>query len=177
MRQPIDVERLRQFIRAMARDARDEVRVFLTGGATALLYGWRATTADIDLKIVPDSDPILRSLPELKERLHLNVEIAAPDHFIPPLPGWMDRSPFIERQGQVSFHHYDLYAQALAKLERGHGRDLEDATQMVRRGLIEPNMLLAFFDQIEPQLYRYPAIDPPSFRRRVEGFVRAHSAS
>ncbi len=42
---------------------------------------------------------------------------------------------------------------------------------MAKRNLIEPARLLAFFDQIAPELYRYPAIDPPSFRRAVEGAV------
>lgn len=32
---------------------------------------------------------------------------------------------------------------------------------------IKPARLLAFFDLIEPQLYRYPAIDAASFRRAV----------
>ncbi|MDQ7828028.1 MAG: hypothetical protein QN122_05460 [Armatimonadota bacterium] len=28
-------------------------RVYFTGGATALLYGWRETTLDVDVKLVP----------------------------------------------------------------------------------------------------------------------------
>jgi len=59
-------------------------------------------------------------------------------------------------------------AQALAKLERGHDRDLDDADEMLRRGLVERERLLELFAEIEPELYRFPAIDPPSFRRRVE---------
>jgi hypothetical protein len=30
----------------------------------------------------------------------------------------------------------------------------------------------AAFAAIEPQLYRYPAIDPPAFRRAVEAALR-----
>ena len=42
---------------------------------------------------------------------------------------------------------------------------------MARRGLIRLPELLQCFQEIEPRLYRYPAIDPPSFRRAVEEFV------
>jgi len=66
---------------------------------------------------------------------------------------------------------YDFYGQALAKLERAHGRDLADVREMRRRGLIEPDKLRAFFEQIEPMLYRYPAIQPPAFRKQVEAFL------
>lgn len=67
----------------------------------------------------------------------------------------------------MTFLHYDLYAQALAKLERGHDRDLDDVREMLARGLVERDLLRGFFAEIEPELYRYPAIDPASFRRRV----------
>jgi hypothetical protein len=39
---------------------------------------------------------------------------------------------------------------------------------MLRQGLIERGELLRRFEQIEPQLYRFPAIDPATFRRAVE---------
>ena len=42
---------------------------------------------------------------------------------------------------------------------------------MIQRGLVEPKRLLELFIAIENQLYRYPAIDPPSFRRAVERVV------
>lgn len=62
---------------------------------------------------------IFRAIPRIKETLRVNVELASPTDFIPVLPGWEDRSPFIRREGKVS-------------------------------------------------LYRYPALDPASFRRAVE---------
>jgi hypothetical protein len=172
MREPVDAERIREFARALATAAKGEVRVFLTGGATAVLRGWRRTTVDIDLKIVPDSDPILRALPELKERFRLNVELASPDDFIPELPGWQDRSPFIAREGTVSFFHYDPYSQALAKLERGHVQDLQDVARALADGLIERKRVLELLGAIEPRLYLFPAIDPKAFRRSVEDACR-----
>jgi hypothetical protein len=158
-------------MRRLGREARGPARVYLTGGASAVLRGWRPGTIDVDLKLDPDRDEILRAIPGIKEDLEVNIELASPDDFIPELPGWRERSPFITREGQLDFHDYDFYAQALSKLERRHRRDLEDVAQMHRNGLIEPRRLAALFDAIEPQLYRYPALDPPRFRRAVEEWI------
>lgn len=157
---------------ALGREADRETRLYFTGGATAVLLGWRTSTVDIDVKIEPESDRLLRALAGLKDRLEINVELAAPDQFIPPLPGWEERSRFIGREGRLSFFHYDLYAQALSKIERGHRQDLEDVDQMLEAGLIETAELLRRFEQIEGQLYRYPAIHSPAFRRAVEEVLR-----
>jgi hypothetical protein len=127
----------------------------------------------VDILVVPDDDRVLRALPEIKEELQINVELACPAHFIPELPGWEERSLFIAREGKLSVFHYDLYAQALAKIERGHSQDVSDVQEMVRRGHVEPARLQQFFEGIVPQLYRYPAIDPGGFRRAIEKAVAA----
>ena len=173
MRRLTDVAVLERFMTELGRATKQPVKIYFTGGATAILHGWRQTTIDLDIKMLPESDELLRAMPRLKEKLEVNVELAAPDDFIPPLPGWQDRSLFIGQEGKVGFYHYDPYAQALAKLERGHATDLEDAASMLKDGLIEAEKLLGLFERIEPDLYRYPAIDPTSFRRAVEEFVRA----
>jgi hypothetical protein len=121
----------------------------------------------VDIKIVPEHDRLLRAIPALKESLQINVELAAPDDFIPPLPGWEDRSPFIAREGKLSFHHYDFYAQALAKIERNHSLDRADVSEMISSGLVDSQKLLSFFERIRHELYRYPAINPESFEQRV----------
>ncbi len=168
MRDLATADRVREFMRRLGEAVPRETRIYLTGGATAVLIGWRETTLDVDLKIVPESDEVFRTLPVLKEALQLNVELASPDQFIPPLPGWELRSPFIARHGRVDFHHYDLHSQALSKIERGHAGDLLDIEEMLRRGLVEPAKLRGFFEQIRPGLLRYPAIDPKAFARKVE---------
>ncbi|MBI5243502.1 MAG: hypothetical protein HY922_07430 [Elusimicrobia bacterium] len=177
MRRIADAARIRAFMSALAGAAEEEARIYFTGGATAVLMGWRGTTIDVDIKVVPERDALLREIPKLKDSLRINVELASPDLFIPALDGWEERSPFIAREGRLSFHHYDLYAQALAKLERGHQQDLEDARQMLSRGLIEPGALMRRYESIEPRLYRYPAVDPAAFRRSVEEFLRGPSDS
>jgi hypothetical protein len=44
---------------------------------------------------------------------------------------------------------------------------------MAARGLIASGRLLEFFERIAPDLYRYPAIDPPSFRGAVADMAAA----
>jgi hypothetical protein len=173
MRSLADADRIRRFMGALGRRSRERARVYFAGGATAVLIGWRGSTIDVDIEIVPDSDALLRELPALKEELSLNVELASPAHFIPELPGWRDRSSFIVDEGTLSFHHYDFYAQALAKLERGHAHDLADVREMLARQLIEPARALQLLDAIEPELYRYPALDGKAFRKAVESAFRS----
>ena len=172
MRRPVDEPRLRRFMEAFGLAAAGAVNVYFTGGATAVLLGWRSATVDIDLAMEPDDDQLYRVIPGLKDSLELNVELLAPSDFIPELPGWRERSLFIAAEGQVAFHHYDFYAQVLAKIERGHALDLVDIDEMRERGLVEERPLLELFEAIGPQLYRYPSLDPPTFRARVVDFVK-----
>lgn len=39
---------------------------------------------------------------------------------------------------------------------------------MIAAGLVDPAEVRTRFEEIEPQLYRFPAIDPTSFRKAVE---------
>ena len=167
MRRLADRERIQAFMRALGAEAQNEARLYFTGGATAVLLGWRSTTIDVDILIVPEQDRLYRALPALKESLKMNVELASPADFVPELPGWEQRSRFIGREGKVSFYHYDFYAQALAKIERGEVKDRADVREMLGRGLVDPARAWDLFRQIESQLYRYPAVDPPEFRRAV----------
>jgi len=168
MRELADSERIRRFMRELGREADADVACYLTGGATAVLLGWRRSTIDVDIRLVPDSDRLLRALQRIKDELRINVELASPADFIPVLPGWEERSRFEAREGRVSFYHFDLTAQVLAKLERGHAQDVGDVEAMIERGLVDPAGALSYFEQIEPELYRFPAIDARAFRRRVE---------
>ncbi|HEX5474125.1 MAG TPA: DUF6036 family nucleotidyltransferase [Vicinamibacterales bacterium] len=168
MRGLANADRIRRFMRALGEAAPSDARVYFTGGATAVLIGWRDSTIDVDIRFVPELDALFRAIPRLKDDLSINVELASPDQFIPVKPGWEERSPFVAREGRVSFHHFDLYGQALAKIERGHAQDVGDVEEMLRRGLVERAALRAYFAAVEPLLYRYPAVDTASFRRAVE---------
>jgi hypothetical protein len=172
MRELADAGRIRRLMGELGRESESDARVYFTGGATAVLYGWRQSTIDVDMKIVPELDSILRALPGLKEGLRVNVELASPADFIPVPSGWEDRSPFIARERKINFHHFDLYAQALAKVERGHAQDRDDVRAMIVRELIDPIRALGYFHSIESELYRFPALDPDAFRKAAEEIFR-----
>ena len=171
MRELATLARITAFLDALADAASSETTLFLVGGTSAVLIGWRDSTMDIDLVMRPESDAMLRAIPALKERLHLNVELAAPDQFIPVPAGWEARSPLVSRIGRVTVRHYDFTAQALAKIERGHTRDLADVCAMLERGLVTRDGLRAQFIEIAPLLYRYPAVDPNTIRRALDEAV------
>jgi hypothetical protein len=60
MRERADAERVRAFLRELGRRSDVSARVYLTGGATAVLEGWRRSTVDIDLRFEPDDNRLLR---------------------------------------------------------------------------------------------------------------------
>jgi len=171
MREVADTVKIHRFMNALAQTTTTPVQVYFTGGATAVLIGWRASTIDVDIHLIPDDDRLLRGIPRLKDDLQINVELACPAHFIPELPGWQERSCFIDKEGSLSFFHYDFYAQALAKIERGHSLDLSDVEAMIQRGLVQAVPLMKHFEAIEGQIYRYPALDAPAFRSAVENAI------
>lgn len=172
MRADLDGAKLHAFMREIGRLAEGPGRVYLVGGATALLLGVRDQTIDIDLKLDPEPKAIFEGIAQLKERLGVHVELASPDLFLPPLPGWRERSEFIARSGPVEFYHYDFYAQALAKILRGHGKDLTDAKALVRLGKVDPERLHALFTAVSPDFIRYPAINEKDFEDRLLRFIQ-----
>lgn len=160
-------------MRALGNAAHTDGDCYLTGGATAVLLGWRRTTVDVDIKLEPEQDEVLRAVAAIKEELAVNVELASPADFIPVPAGWRERSIFAGREGRLTFRHFDPYSQALAKLERGHAQDLDDVRAMLERRLIETELLGSHFAEIEPVLYRFPAIDAAAFGRRVQQLTGA----
>src|SRR5881396_1800352 len=165
MRRRVTVEALHQFMRELAAAARSPGKVYFTGGATALLLGFREQTIDIDLKLEPEPEGAFEAIALLKNTLDLNVELASPDDFIPPGPDWRERSRHIASIGRLEFFHYDFALQALAKLERGHNQDLQDVASLVRGEYVSLDDLRKRFAEIEPQLLRYPAVDPQQFKK------------
>ena len=155
---------------ALGKQLLGKGRIYLTGGATAVLYGWRPMTIDIDIKPDPEPAGLFEAIALLKEELDINVELASPDQFIPAIPGWRERSLYIATHGTIEFFHYDPYGQALAKLQRRHERDLQDVRSSLSHGLIQIDRLRELFHQIEPHLIRYPAISPATFRAAVTEF-------
>jgi hypothetical protein len=171
MRRKVTKATLNQFMRELAGAARSPGKVYFTGGATALLLGFREQPIVIDLKLDPEPAGAFEAIAVLKNRLDLNVELAAPEDFILRASDWRERSRHIASIGAVEFFHYDFSLQALAKLERGHTQDLEDVASFLRGGYVSAEDLRIRFAQIEPGLLRYPAVDPQQFRKKVDDFL------
>jgi hypothetical protein len=167
-----DKAKLEAFMEALGKRVGGPGTVYLTGGATALLFGWREKTIDIDIKAEPEPPGFFEAIAELKDTLDTNVELASPDLFIPEVAGWRERSAFIRRVGEVDFRHFNFFSQVLAKLERGHERDMNDVLEFKKQRLVDSKKLLELFTQIRPQLRKFPAIDELSFAKTVEVFCR-----
>src|ERR1700691_3796082 len=149
-------ERVKEPARPRARESRPcrfLRRIYLTGGSTAVLEGWREAMIDVDLRFEPEADELLRELPALKERLGVNIELSSLPDFIPELSGWRERSPLVFRDGGVDVHHFDLYSQVLSKIERSFAQDLADIHTMIERDLVEPARLLELYEATEPEPY------------------------
>jgi hypothetical protein len=163
----IDAEGVRTSLRAIGAALAHETKAYLLGGASAVLAGFRDTTASIDLCVIPPRE-LERVLPKLNQDLGVEIVVTSTDRFIPAVPGWEERSAPICREGRVEFFHLDFYSQVLAKIERASARDSGDVRAMLDRNLIDPKLALELFEKIEPEFVRYPAIDGPGFRRVVE---------
>ncbi len=70
--------------------------------------------------------------------------------------------------GELSYAHYDLAMQALAKIERGFSHDLADAAALISNRYITAEQLRERFAQIQPHMIRYPAIDEQAFTMKLE---------
>jgi len=172
MRPNVDSQKIERLMQVLGREARGSGCIYFTGGASALLIGWRSSTVDVDIRLDPEPLGIFQAIAKLKQELNINIELASPQDFLPPLPGWRDRSVFIARQGQISFYHYDFTAQALSKLSRGFDRDMKDVQAMYEQKLFALKELQDCFEAIAPELIRYPSLNPDMLRSRVENFIK-----
>ncbi len=121
MRSLADSTRIERLIEEWGRTASVDGTVYLAGGATAVLHGWRESTLDVDVKL---------------------VRIATSCCAIP-----RRRSP---------------------RPSGGMFKIARTSSILLASGLVTAAGARAQFEEIEPQLYRFPAIDPESFRAAVE---------
>lgn len=171
MREPLDRAKLDRFMDALGHAATGPGCVYLTGGATAIAYGWRARTVDIDLRLDPEPAGAFEAIAILKDALDVNVELASPLDFLPEVAGWRERSIFLIQVGPVAFYHFDPVSQVLAKLARGYERDLIDAEAVVANGLATRRDVALAFERILPALARFPRLDEATLKARVATFA------
>ena len=159
-------------MKELARSApgRRSYRVYFVGGGTAVDSGWRESTIDADLS--SNDDTVFRDIQRIKERLQVNIEFARPEDFVPPLHGSDDRHLFIETIGRVSFYHYDPYAQLLSKVVRGFNRDMQDAENFVRSGMVDPKLFRSLVRRIPERAYaKYPSLSRQAVLSAVRDFL------
>src|SRR5436305_14365594 len=101
MRTRVTKEALRTFMEELAKAAQSPGKIYFTGGATALLLGFREQTLDLDLKLDPEPKGVFEAIGRLKNALDLNIELASPDDFIPPGAHWRSRSRHLASIGPV----------------------------------------------------------------------------
>jgi hypothetical protein len=175
MRQLITRDTIRPLLDAIGERSTGAGSVYLVGGATAVWFGWRQTTIDIDLALAPEPAGLFSAIEPLKQEMQISIELASPGQFVPPLAGWQGRSEFITRVGLVDFYHYDFYSQAFAKLSRWHERDMVDVEAMFNAEKIIPSRLLLLVDEVMSQAKRYPNLDPITLREKVAKWVSTHA--
>jgi len=172
MRRELTAEGMRELMSELARAAprRGAFRVYVVGGGTAVLAGWRPSTIDADLHA--DGDEVFRDIQGIKERLRLNIEFARPEDFVPAIAGSAERHRFIERVGRVEFYHYDPYAQLLSKVVRGFRKDLLDAERLVESGWVDAGRFRELVEAIPESAYaRYPNLSRDSVLAAVDDFI------
>ena len=169
MRDISDEKIIFRFMEEMGRFVKNPVTIYLNGGSTAVLLGIRKTTIDVDIKFLPENNEVYNGIRELKEKLNMNIEIASPDQFVPQLPGWAERCISIAKYGTVNFLHYDLYGQALSKIQRGSPQDISDCNGFVRHS-VKLNRLKELFEMVKGELVRYPAIDEKKLEQKINRY-------
>jgi len=76
------------------------------------------------------------------------------------------------READVETHLY-FRVTAFSGRSRAQGIAAHERRAGLARGLVTRERPRELFEGITPRLYRYPAVDPASFRRAVEDFVSA----
>lgn len=172
MREQVTRERMVLLMKELARRAprRGAYRVYFVGGGTAVYLGWRRSSIDVDL--YSDREVVFRDIQEIKERLNINIEFARPEDFVPPLPGTAGRHVFIDTVGAITFYHYDPYAQLFSKVARGFQRDLEDAREFIRSGLVDPRKLRSLLATIPNSAFaKYPSLSRDGIENAIATFL------
>lgn len=160
---------LQTFMESVGTKLKKNATFYLTGGSTAILFGIRKGTIDID--IAGDMDELFSHIPKLKEQLKINIELAKPTDFVPSLKGEEQRHILIGDYGKATFMHFDPYAQAFSKIVRGHKTDVSDVKALVESNLVNLKELQSLVKEIpDADFARYPRLNREAIEKAVDGF-------
>jgi hypothetical protein len=70
MRQTIDSQKIERLMQVLGREAQGSGCIYFTGGASALLIGWRRSTVGIDIRLDPEPPGIFQAISKLKQELN-----------------------------------------------------------------------------------------------------------
>lgn len=170
MRDNSDIEQINKFIAKIGELVNIPMNVYFSGGATAVMFGIRETTIDVDIRFEPDEMQMYKAIQVLKEKLNMNIELASPLDFIPALPQWKERSIFISSDDKVNFFHCDLYSQIISKVQRGWKRDLSDARGFMKNN-VDKKLLKELFNSVKPDFIKFPAVDVNGLEKKLFRFI------
>lgn len=169
-RKAITKEVMQLFMKSIGKVLKKRATFYLTGGSTAILYGFREGTIDID--IAGDMDELFSHIPKIKECLQINIEIAKPTDFIPSLPDEKDRHIPIGTFGKVTFMHFDPYSQAFSKIVRGHETDIADVKALMAAGLVDIKKLCEMVKKLPNHNFtKYPRLNRSAIESAIESFA------
>src|SRR3990167_4328366 len=170
-RKPITKETIQSFMESIGKTLKKNATFYLTGGSTAILYGLREGTIDID--IAGDMDELFTYIPKLKEQLQINIEMAKPTDFIPSLPDEKKRHILIGQFGKAAFMHFDPYSQAFSKIVRGHRTDIADVKALIHHGLVDAKKLNQMVKNLhDSKFLRYPRLNRSAVEIAIDSFVK-----
>lgn len=164
------------FLRELGRRFTGRGALYLVGGSMLVYQGLRPRTLDVDYRIeltAGDDTQFIQALRATQRVIPLNVEPASPADFIPLPAGWRERSRFLVQEGGLTVYAFDALSTALAKIERGQERDIEDVLALCRTGVLSVDEIERAFEEIAPRIETeaLPRITEPDFRRKVGAFV------
>ena len=175
-RPPVSRARLEEFLLRLGQDFHGVGRLYLVGGTQMVQAGFRAQTVDIDYTVELDAahqEAFQGALRRLVRAMDINVEPVSPGDFIPLPSGWEARSPFLGRHGGLDVFAFDPVSTALAKIERGASRDIDDVLALLDAGRLTVADLIVTFEEIVPRLEQESLrVDEADFRRKVKAFLR-----
>src|SRR6266700_104757 len=167
MRPPVDKAQIENFLKNLGRTFRKPGRLYLVGGAALVHMGLRSgTTQDIDVEVSEDTtDEIFPTIWQLRRQMQINVEPVSAEKFIPLPSQWMAQSKWIGRYGTVDGFYFDFYSIALAKIQRGNTRDINDVKLLLQEKVITIQGLDDAYNEILPQVGKdpYKKLDPRQF--------------
>lgn len=168
-RKTITKETLQTFMKSVGKVLKKNATFYLTGGSTAIFFGFRAGTIDID--IAGDMDELFSQIPALKEQLQINVELAKPTDFVPNLPGEKKRHILIGNFGKATFMHFDPYSQAFSKIVRGHETDIADVKALIHQGLVNAKKLNEMVKELPDSAFmKHPRLNRLAVEMAVASF-------